>query len=631
MISVYVTWEKPAHLLGSSILKPLQIGAPDNAPEQRLSEGTGETIAGRFATYGALTAQFWAWKNDTESSHIGLFRHDRLLDFDRTVTRTVSPLTGAVMEPSFGIDFVAEFGLGDAEIASAAGTADAVVPRPFDVTGAGYTSVRQHHAATAERPECLDLAIAAVRAHAPEDYTWLVQALDGALLYRDNIFIFTRPLFERYSAWLFALLEAIEGEIGDEPAEADPPPLFALGEILLTTFLLRFLAETQAAVLTLRPVHIADPGEPPAAPPFPDTDRAVISVVAASDRAYLPHLGALIASVLSNADPDRFVDFIVLDGGLDITSRRRLCDLEALHPHCRIAFVDMSRAFLEISTHSYFARSTFYRLAMPSLLANRNKVLFLDTDMVVLDDIAPLFDTPLAGKLIAAAPDLVMRSFAALGIRSIAETGGLPARTYLANVLRLGDRAEQYFQAGTVLFDLKAMRLAGIQREIIADLRANTYWFLDQDALNRHLSGKVAFIDGRWNAIFLSEPHYEALCEDDRDAYRRAFEDPGIVHFAGRQKPWENDLHPYSQYYWYYLRQTAWYEVSLFGLLAAPQRAAELQPNPLSEPQPEPEPPPPEEEPGLVGLAARKGWSLLPRALRRPLLPMARRVKRRLT
>lgn len=172
----------------------------------------------------------------------------------------------------------------------------------------------------------------------------------------------------------------------------------------------------------------------------------------------------------------------------------------------------------------------------------------------------------LGNALIAAVPDLVMRSFTRMAVRSIASTGGRPAAQYLTDHLGLIE-TDSYFQGGTLVMDLEGMRQLNLADRMVDDLARTTYWFLDQDVLNKYLVGRVKFLESRWNTIWFDDRHRSHLTPEEAAAYAASLDDPAIVHFAGVGKPWETGANPLSHWYWQWLRQTPWYEAVLFNVL----------------------------------------------------------------
>jgi lipopolysaccharide biosynthesis glycosyltransferase len=82
----------------------------------------------------------------------------------------------------------------------------------------------------------------------------------------------------------------------------------------------------------------------------------------------------------------------------------------------------------------------------------------------------------------------------------------------------------------------------------------------DQDGLNAVLHRQWGELDLRWNqnAAVCGKPFFKAR-HLDPEAYRHAVEDPWIIHFNGRVKPWLYSIeNPAHALYFEYLDKTAW-------------------------------------------------------------------------
>ena len=82
-ISLYTAYHKTAPLLASASVRPIHVGAARaKAPlAGMIGDDTGQNISDQNREYCELTALYWAWKNDTEATHIGLMHYRRVLDF----------------------------------------------------------------------------------------------------------------------------------------------------------------------------------------------------------------------------------------------------------------------------------------------------------------------------------------------------------------------------------------------------------------------------------------------------------------------------------------------------------------------------------------------------------------------
>src|SRR5690606_26669281 len=155
-----------------------------------------------------------------------------------------------------------------------------------------------------------------------------------------------------------------------------------------------------------------------------------------------------------------------------------------------------------------YARLMIDRLVGPAI----KRILYLDCDMLVRDDIGFLFDLDLEGRSIAAVRD---PSGALI-------TGG---RDLMHN-RDLFDPAHYYFNAGMVLIDVAKWREADIVGRMEEAHRTGVMQriYYDQDLLNLIFKGRWYQLPWRWNVI------------DARHAHDGI--DPAIVHYTGETKPW---------------------------------------------------------------------------------------------
>lgn len=609
---IYISHFQPAFTIRSETLVPIQVGAALSPVRlNMIGDDTGNNISNENPLYCELTAHYWAWKNDLESTHLGFFHYRRFLDIKDHKNHAKDTPHG-IIEEELTDESLAEYGLEDGAIAQIVAAHDLVIPKPYDVRSAGYRSVEHHYrAAPDHRGKDFQVAREVISQISPEYSKFFEKMAKGVLLYPANILIARREIFESYARWIFPVLNAIRLAVDTSGYNRSEMRFVGyLAERLTTVFILKQIEEGKAdAIKELPLIFVRDARPQPDSPLLPVTDLALVSVVASSDEAYAPHLAALISSIFRNASQDRFIDFVVLGEGLTRETKKELRLLERLHPHCSVGFVTMDRMFTKLRVHTYFARSTFFRLGMADILHNRDRVLFLDTDMVVLGDVCELFDTDLGGQLVAACKDMIMLSFRVLGVPSMVEAGGMPAKRYLSDRIGMRGREDEYFQAGTILFDLEAMRKTSLCNDMVDDLMNQTFWFLDQDVLNKHLVGRVKFLDNKWNAVHMDAKHLNSLPDIDRRAHLEAQENPAIIHYAGPAKPWLNELHPLGSHYWFFLRETLWYERMLIQRIAGARGAGPAMPM---------------EAQSRLRKALSAGWRALPNSVRPIFGPVAR-------
>ena len=166
------------------------------------------------------------------------------------------------------------------------------------------------------------------------------------------------------------------------------------------------------------------------------------------------------------------------------------------YPHKTIN-VSGIKVFNEKNTKTYFTWMTLMRLLLPEL-TDYDKILYLDVDTIVCEDLTLLWNLPMGDRWWAAVEEA----------KGWWKPFGLP-----------------YFNAGVSLYNLKQMREDNFVQTIVPDLNTNTYPFPDQDVINKYaVPHKVIPLTTRYNESFAT-------------GYT---DNPAIVHFAGYNDWFEN-------------------------------------------------------------------------------------------
>jgi lipopolysaccharide biosynthesis glycosyltransferase len=174
---------------------------------------------------------------------------------------------------------------------------------------------------------------------------------------------------------------------------------------------------------------------------------------------------------------------------------------------------------------SHLTAATLLRLQLPSVLKDIDRVVYLDCDLVVLNDIATLYDTDLSDFPLAACLD-----FWLTGAPPFAPPGWDVGEwhKFLNEVVSLADW-KTYFNAGVLVMDLNRFRNTGLVHAAEEFLEQTNYKtpFVDQEALNHVIDGAFVRLDSRWNVL-------AALGHSN----------PWIIHYAGPNKPWSCEGRP---------------------------------------------------------------------------------------
>lgn len=322
-----------------------------------------------------------------------------------------------------------------------------------------------------------------------------------------------------------------------------------------------------------------------------------IIVASAVDLAYLPLAEVVATSIAASASSGRPVHYHVLYDGPDSAATRRL---DGWHSGAvTVTLHRLTNPYARFGTVSGFPAATFFRLALEQVLPDCPRLIYLDTDLVVETDLAPLFDAPLNDHAVGATINcplinLVLGDPPSDPARA---ARAIEMRAYLSGTLGLDtdEKIAGYMQAGVLLLDLDALRAMRYADAVTAvvDQHRNALLYADQCAMNLVLSGRMTPIDPRWNTLpeALLPGALEATSPRFRPHIALQRQEPWIRHFAYR-KPWHVLGLPGSDRWWHHARRSGlgWHFVGAFvarrgirGLRAAGKSLRQLLPRPAAQ------------------------------------------------
>ena len=195
-VEIFVSCHKAFQVPALPWLHPIHVGAAlsDETFSGFLRDDGGENISALNRRYCELTGQYWAWKNVT-AGHYGFFHYRRYLYPDAEAKRPYCIRSLPDAETLAGLDFP--------RLPALAAQYDLIAPVGEDM----HVSVREHYA-SAPFHHAKDLALTEeiVRTLYPDYIPAMERYFGGTVCYFGNIFIMSRPVFDDYCRWLFAIL-----------------------------------------------------------------------------------------------------------------------------------------------------------------------------------------------------------------------------------------------------------------------------------------------------------------------------------------------------------------------------------------------------------------------------------------
>ena len=248
------------------------------------------------------------------------------------------------------------------------------------------------------------------------------------------------------------------------------------------------------------------------------------------DDSYAPFLAVTLNSAIKNSDPQRNYKAIVLyqDLGADNISRLQSLQTENFKIELMPIRANMEALDDRMSNRlrcDYFTLTIYFRLFIPSMFPQYDKGIYIDSDVVLTDDISKLFDIDIGENYIGACNDL-----------SIADIPPLVAYTEKA----VGVNAKEYINSGVLLMNLKKMRDDDLEGHFLSLL--NKYHFdsiaPDQDYLNAMCNGKIYYLEEKWDTM-------------PNDA-KPMLTETSLIHYNLFSKPWCYDGIQYEEQFWNY-------------------------------------------------------------------------------
>ena len=171
-------------------------------------------------------------------------------------------------------------------------------------------------------------------------------------------------------------------------------------------------------------------------------NKQVIPIFFAVDDGYIPFLAVSIQSLADHASDENQYVIKVLYTNISEENQKNISKYE--RENISIEFVDLNYYIEKIKdklyTRDYYSKTTYFRLFIPNLYPQYNKVLYLDSDITILSDVADLYNIDIGDNLIAAAPDDVIQTIEVF-------------QDYAEKVVGVADY-RNYFNAGIIVMNL---------------------------------------------------------------------------------------------------------------------------------------------------------------------------------
>lgn len=235
---------------------------------------------------------------------------------------------------------------------------------------------------------------------------------------------------------------------------------------------------------------------------------------------YLPVLKVMLRSLFENFD-EKITIYIMYS---DISEQGivQLSKFVGYFGHTLHPLYIGEETFADAPVHSYYSKEMYYRLIAHTILPDSvDKILYLDPDLLIINPIRSLYETPLEGCFFAAASHENIVS------------------GYI-NKIRLNLDIDRYYNSGVLLMDVERMRKEMDIPSLYEYVEKNASKLIlpDQDVLNGMYGDKIKPLDECLYNYDARQYQLYMLNTKGRVNLDYVINQTVILHFCGKQKPW---------------------------------------------------------------------------------------------
>lgn len=258
-----------------------------------------------------------------------------------------------------------------------------------------------------------------------------------------------------------------------------------------------------------------------------------IPVVFITDEGYIVPTIVAMQSIIDNKKPDTGYRFYILADELSDKSKAMIESLNSDRIETKVILSSIEKYNnIHQGVENSYCQATetaLLKFDIPELI-NEDRIIYLDGDILCLDDLTGLYNTDLEGNWLAA----------------VADSGKMyTGRDFVRD-------CPTYFNSGVMIMDLDNMRRNQVGKELY-EIKRNMVdsKLMDQDVFNTFFMNRVKLLPVRYNFLYINllraqeNNRFEISMLNDLFSTNYAnltsvFEDAAIIHFASKNKPWKD-------------------------------------------------------------------------------------------
>lgn len=254
---------------------------------------------------------------------------------------------------------------------------------------------------------------------------------------------------------------------------------------------------------------------------MPSNDE--IHIASSCDEKFLPHFCAMIYS--ANVQNKNCI-FYLFAHNISQESIKKTTKWSETN-NLKLVFIDATDFIIETIANTkkdLYPIASYIRIVMPTHLPNLSKLLYIDSDCIINQDLTELWNINITNHIIA---------------------GVLDSKPTATDILAISENSDFYINSGVLLFNLNTWRDEDLSNKCIDFLKKSSNLNTpDQTAINFVTKNRKLIINKKFNI------------SPSQILYGKARVNPVIIHFMAKEKPWLDSNLPFSKKYWSSLERT---------------------------------------------------------------------------
>lgn len=532
-----------------------------------LGDDTGDNISEKRDSFCELTVMYWAWKN-VKADYYGLCHYRRYLSFAED-EYDINPY-GVVETDYINEDSIKKYKWDEQSIRDAILGYDLLTVKPVNVKKihGSIKSIKDYCRCSTNdfNMDDIDILLELLKDEYYDFYEDAVEYYSQEYSRWYNCFIMKNNLYNEVCSWIFEILFKLEKKIDVKNYSSQMTrELGFFGEHLYGIYINHLLKHTKIRYKELQLVCIRETKKLEIlCPTFFKNNIPIVLLV--SDY-YVPYASVLITSVLLNDNKFNY-DFIICEKNISPENKKKLSSIVNEVANASIRFCNMSAVFqgkkLYIASETY-CEEAYYRLMVPWVLNQYDKVIVMDCDIVVQGDISRLYFLDIENYCIGAVVDVAYQG--------LLKQNRNDDYRYCKSVMGMKD-PYKYVNTGVMLMNANRMRNKFSKEFVLQFACEHKFRIQEQDIINVLFEDELKHINIEFNYYLpvnhVVETWLKYAPKISIEHYNVAKKNAVILHWASQPKPWMNPQVIMADEWWKYARNTPFYEIILQRMLVSP-------------------------------------------------------------